>query len=157
MNNLSSASTFSLASDGGSQFKGHLNTTVCALNLLPKCNQSLPARCSLGRAFLLLLLALIGVATSTAQTSTTSGSLEGTISDTSGGRIPGVKVILRQIETNQTRTVNTDDQGFFRATDLLVSTYEVRVGDSRFAPYLHTGVVLDVGTTVHLEIGRAHV
>jgi outer membrane receptor protein involved in Fe transport len=48
--------------------------------------------------------------------------------------------------------VYTDDQGFFRATDLLVSTYEVRIEDARFAPYLHTGVDLGVGTTVHLDV-----
>ena len=86
----------------------------------------------------MLLLILAGVATSAAQNSRTSGTLEGTISDTSGGLIPGVKVVLRQIETNQARTVDTDDQGFFRAADLLVGTYEVSIEDSRFAPYLHT-------------------
>jgi carboxypeptidase family protein/TonB-dependent receptor-like protein len=101
---------------------------------------------------LVLLLGLAGVATSAAQTLRTSGTLEGTISDTSGGRIPTVTVVLRQNETNQTRTVNTDDQGFFRATDLPVGAYEVRIDDSRFAPYLQTGVLLDVGTTVHLDI-----
>jgi len=70
-----------------------------------------------------LLLGLIGVLTSAAQTLKSSGTLEGTISDSTGGRIPGVKVSLRQVETNQTRTVSTDDQGFFRATDLVVGTY----------------------------------
>ncbi len=100
----------------------------------------------------MLLLALVSVVPSTAQTSKTSGTLEGTISDATGGRIPGAKVSVRQIETNQTRTVYTDDEGFFRATDLLVSTYEVRIEDSRFAPYLHTGVVIGVGTAVHLDV-----
>ena len=85
MNNLSSASTFSLASGGGRQIKGHLDATVCALNFLPKSHQSLPARCSLGRVFSVLLLALVGVAASAAQTLKTSGTLEGTISDASGG------------------------------------------------------------------------
>ena len=100
----------------------------------------------------MLLLVLAGVATSAAQNSKTSGTLEGTISDTSGGLIPGVKVVLRQIETNQTRTVDTDDQGFFRAADLLVGTYEVSIEDSRFAPYLHTGVDLGVGVAVRLDV-----
>jgi len=78
--------------------------------------------------------------------------LEGTISDATGGRIPGVKVSLRQIETNQARTVYTDDGGFFRATDLPVSSYEVRIEDERFVPYLHTGVAIGVGTTAHLDV-----
>ena len=100
----------------------------------------------------MLLVVLAGVSTSAAQTSKTSGALEGTVSDASGGVIPGIKVVLRQIETNQTRTIYTNDQGFFQAPDLLVGTYEVRIEDSRFAPYLHTGVDLGVGITVHLDV-----
>jgi len=99
-----------------------------------------------------LLLALMGVAPSGAQTLKTSGTLEGTISDASRARIPGVKVTLRQTETNQARTVAADGQGFFRATDLPVGTYEIRIENPGFAPYLHTGVDLDVGTTAHLDV-----
>lgn len=106
------------------------------MNLLLKRHRSLSVSRLLGTACLVLLLALIGVATSTAQTLKTSGALEGTISDASGARIPGVKVTLRQTETNQARTVAADDQGFFRATDLPVGTYEVRIENPGFAPYL---------------------
>jgi hypothetical protein len=74
-----------------------------------------------------LLLAVLGAGTSAAQTLRTSGTLEGTVSDATGGRITDVKVSLRLIETNQTRTVSTDDRGFFRVTELLVGTYEVRI------------------------------
>ncbi|PYV63899.1 MAG: hypothetical protein DMG97_36570 [Acidobacteria bacterium] len=124
----------------------------CALDSLAEPNQSLSVRYSLARAFLVLLLILAGVAASTAQTLKTGGTLEGTISDATGGRITGAKVTLRQIETNQTRMVNSDAQGFFRATDLVVGTYEVRIEDSGFAPYLHTGVDIGVGATAHLDV-----
>ena len=130
----------------------HLKRTARALDFLPGGTRSLRGRCSLSRAFFVLWLALVGVAMSTAQTLRTSGTLEGTISDATGGRIPGVKVSLRQIETNQARTVYTDDGGFFRATDLPVSSYEVRIEDERFVPYLHTGVAIGVGTTAHLDV-----
>ncbi len=130
----------------------HLKRTARALDFLPGGTRSLPGRCSLSRVFFVLWLALVGVAMSTAQTLRTSGTLEGTISDATGGRIPGVKVSLRQIETNQARTVYTDDGGFFRATDLPVSSYEVRIEDERFVPYLHTGVAIGVGITTHLDV-----
>jgi hypothetical protein len=97
------------------------------LKFLLKRYRPMSTSCSLGRACFVLLLALVGVATAAAQTLKTSGTLEGTITDATRGRIPGVKVSLRQIETSQTRTVYTDDQGFFRATELLVGTYEVRI------------------------------
>jgi hypothetical protein len=100
----------------------------------------------------MLLLALIGAVSCAAQTLKTSGTLEGTISDTSSKRIAGVKVTFRQTETNQTRTVTADDQGFFRASDLPVGTYEVRIEQPGFVPYLHTGVGLDVGITAHLDV-----
>ena len=103
-------------------------------------------------AVCLVLVTLAAAVTAVAQTSKTSGTLEGTVSDASGGRIAGVKITLRETDTNQTRTIDADDQGFFRATDLPVGTYEVRIADPKFAPYLHMGVDLDVGTTVHLDI-----
>ncbi len=106
----------------------------------------------LARIFTVFVLILAGVAASMAQTVKTGGTLEGTISDATGGRIPGVIVGLREIERNQTRTVNSDDQGFFRATDLVVGTYEVRIVGAGFAPYLHKGVDIGVGTTAHLDV-----
>ena len=110
----------------------------------PSASRSLRGAC--------FVLALIGAVSCAAQTLKTSGTLEGTISDTSSTRIAGVKVTLRQTETNQTRTVTADDQGFFRASDLPVGTYEVRIEQPGFVPYLHTGVGLDVGITAHLDV-----
>ena len=120
----------------------------------PLVERNLPhwVSCSLDRALLVLLLALGGTAATTAQTLKTGGALEGTISDMSGGRIPAGKVTLRHVDTNQTRTVSPDDQGFFRATDLRVGAYEVRVEAEGFAPFVHTGVSFDVGTTVRLDV-----
>ena len=122
------------------------------LNFLLKTFQPPPARRSLRGACFMLLLALIGAVSCAAQTLKTSGTLEGTISDTSSKRIAGVKVSFRQTDTNQTRTVTADDQGFFRASDLPVGTYEVRIEQPGFVPYLHTGVDLDVGITAHLDV-----
>ena len=85
--------------------KSRFNSTKgCGLNASLNSNQPLFESRSLGTAFFVLLLALVGVVTAAAQNSKTSGTLEGRISDTSGGLIPGVKVVLRQIETNQTRS-----------------------------------------------------
>ena len=124
----------------------------CTLSCLLKSYQPPSASRSLRGACFMLLLALIGAVSCAAQTLKTSGTLEGTISDTSSKRIAGVKVTFRQTETNQTRTVTADDQGFFRASDLPVGTYEVRIEQPGFVPYLHTGVGLDVGITAHLDV-----
>ena len=76
---------------------------TCALNVLLQRYRLLSASRRPSTACALLLV-LVGVATA-AQTLKTSGTLEGTISDSTGGRIPGVKVSLRQAETNQIRTI----------------------------------------------------
>ncbi|MFI5059134.1 MAG: TonB-dependent receptor domain-containing protein [Candidatus Acidiferrales bacterium] len=96
---------------------------------------------------------ILGYAASAgAQVSKVGASLEGTVSDSSSAVIPGAIVTLRNTSTNQSRTVTADDQGFFRADQLAVGTYEVRLEHPGFAPYRHTGVVLSLGKTIHLDV-----
>src|SRR5689334_12056516 len=87
-----------------------------------------------------------------AQVSRVGAALEGIVRDTSGAVIPNSKVTLHNPLTNQSRTVTTDEQGFFRAEQLAVGTYEVRVEQAGFAPYQQAGVVASLGQTVHLDI-----
>src|SRR6267142_1337056 len=87
-----------------------------------------------------------------AQASRVGATLEGIVSDTSGAVISNSKVTLHNPLTNQSRTVTTDEQGFFRAEQLAVGTYEVRVEQTGFAPYRQAGVGASLGQTVHLDI-----
>ena len=87
-----------------------------------------------------------------AQASRVGATLEGTVSDTSGAVIPNSKVTLHNPLTNQSRTVTTDEQGFFQAEQLSVGTYEVRVEQTGFAPSRQAGVRATLGQTVHLHI-----
>jgi hypothetical protein len=95
---------------------------------------------------------LFCAADTAAQASRVGATLEGIVSDTSGAVIPNSKITLHNPLTNQSRTVTTDEQGFFRAEQLAVGTYEVRVEQTGFAPYRHTGVDASLGQTVHLDI-----
>src|SRR6266567_2251024 len=87
-----------------------------------------------------------------AQASRVGATLEGIVRDTSGAVIPNSKVALHNPLTNQSRTVTTDEQGFFRAEQLAVGTYEVRVEQTGFAPYRQAGVGASLGRTLHLDI-----
>src|SRR5258707_7698996 len=91
-------------------------------------------------------------ASAAAQASRVGAAFEGTVSDTSGAVIPNSKVTLHNPLTNQSRTVTTDEQGFFRAEQLAVGSYEVRVEQTGFAPYRQAGVGASLGQTVHLDI-----
>ncbi len=87
-----------------------------------------------------------------AQTSLVSGALDGSVSDSKGGRIPGAAVTVRDPDTGRTREISTDDEGVFRVSALPVGAYEVLVSQPGFAPYRHAGVTLALGATVHLDI-----
>src|SRR5258706_11805022 len=91
-------------------------------------------------------------ASAAAQASRVGATFEGTVRDTSGAVIPNSKVTLHNPLTNQSRTVATDEQGFFRAEQLSVGTYEVRVEQTGFAPYRQSRVGASLGQTVHLDI-----
>jgi hypothetical protein len=87
-----------------------------------------------------------------AQASRVGVTLEGIVRDTSGAVISNSKVTLRNPLTNQSRTVTTDEQGFFRAEQLAVGTYELRVEQTGFATYRQAGVGASLGQTVHFDI-----
>jgi hypothetical protein len=100
-----------------------------------------------------LLLLLVWLAASCwAQTSLVSGALDGSVSDTSGGRIPGVSVTVRDIATNRMREASTNPEGAFQLAELPAGTYEVLVSQTGFAPYRHAGITIPLGSTVHLDI-----
>ena len=87
-----------------------------------------------------------------AQTSLVSGTLDGSVGDSSGGRIPGATVTVRDTATNRMREAPANADGAFHIGELPVGTYEVLVTQPGFAPYRHTGVTIPLGSTVHLEI-----
>jgi hypothetical protein len=88
----------------------------------------------------------------TAQVSRVGTTFEGTLRDTSGAVMPRARVTLRNTLTGNFRVVTTDEQGLFRAEQLPIGTYEVRVEQAGFAPYRQAGVQGSLGQTVHLDI-----
>ena len=87
-----------------------------------------------------------------AQGSRVAAALEGTVRDSSGAVISGAAVVVRNLSTNQARTTETDAEGFFHAVALAVGSYEVRVNQNGFAPYLQAERDLTLGQTTHLDI-----
>lgn len=74
-------------------------------------------------AFLLAAALTLGVTTTQAQT--VSGTVEGTVQDSQGGRLPGVNVQLRSTETGQLRTSVTNGEGFFQMPFVPIGRYRV--------------------------------
>jgi hypothetical protein len=87
-----------------------------------------------------------------AQSSLVSSGLDGSVRDSSGGRIPGVRVTVREVEKNRVREAFTNSDGSFRFAELPPGTYEVSASQPGFGPYKRAGVILPLGSTVHLDI-----
>jgi hypothetical protein len=105
---------------------------------------------------LLVGLAVLAIASSSAaQTSRVAGAVQGSVIDQTGGAVAAATVTLRNHGTNQTRTMVTNAEGFFRAGELSVGQYELRVESSGFSPYLNNAIVVSVGTGVQLAVRLA--
>ena len=101
------------------------------------------------RAFQLAFLLLLGSLGLQAQF---SSILEGTITDPAGAVIPAVEVIVEDVDTGTTRTVETSGAGRYRATALAASTYRVTVSSEGFQTYVQERVTLEVAQTTTLNI-----
>src|ERR1700759_4697938 len=76
-----------------------------------------------------------------AQSSYTA-QLSGTVSDSSGGVIPGAKVILTDEGTGVSSTLSTDERGIFVFTGIRPSTYTVSASADGLNTQERKGVVL---------------
>ena len=88
----------------------------------------------------------------------TTGSITGTVQDSSGAVIPKVTVTVTNVETGTARTVTTDDRGYYQVVSLQVGQYEISAEAPGFKTALRKGVGLTVGQqaviALSLEIGQ---
>lgn len=109
-------------------------------------------------SFAALFGILLAAAGAKAQ-STTDGAIGGTVYDTSGAVLAGVRVTVRNNGTNVVQAVTTDDAGYYRAGKLSPASYTVSVEASGFAAFRAEQVVVEVGSltelSVHLQVASA--
>jgi hypothetical protein len=74
-----------------------------------------------------LLILFLFACLAVGQTSIIGGALQGTLSDSTGGRIAGAFVWARDAATQWQRQVSTDAEGAFRISELPADLYEVLV------------------------------
>ncbi len=80
------------------------------------------------------------------------GSLSGTVKDQSGAAVPGADVTITNQGTNASQALVTSNVGTFRATQLLPTLYEVRVGMMGFQTYVARDVKVNVGEDYSLNV-----
>src|SRR4026209_2613053 len=93
----------------------------------------------------ILALTLLLVPSISAQTQSTTGTIQGTVEDTNGAAVPGANVEIKNLETNLSRTVTTDESGRFIALALPPGNYSVTASKQGFATTVLPSTPLTVG------------
>src|SRR5215212_10616155 len=106
-----------------------------------------------GAAAVLISLAIASAAA--AQGQAINGSVEGTVTDESGGLLPGVVVTVTNVDTGDTRSVVTNDGGVYRAPLLPLGAYRVSAELQGFKKHEQAGISLSAGQVAVVDIKLA--
>src|ERR1700722_9195581 len=78
--------------------------------------------------------------------------LGGTVSDPSGAGMPSVTVNLTMEGTNAAWTTTTSDSGGYEFLDLRTGTYDISLVRAGFDEYKQTGIILQVGHAITVNV-----
>src|SRR5207302_4935187 len=79
------------------------------------------------------------------------GRIVGTVTDPSGGSVPGAKVTITDSERGVARTLTADSSGAYAAPSLIPGTYSLRVEFQGFRTIDRKDIVLQVGQEVRID------
>jgi outer membrane receptor protein involved in Fe transport len=96
------------------------------------------------------LLAALFVFTSIAFSQST-GTIQGTVTDTSGAAVPNAPIAVNNQRTGEQRATATDSRGIYLVPSLSVGAYRVSVKAPGMAPMTANAVEVSVGSTVQQD------
>ena len=97
------------------------------------------------------LLMFIGIAPHDARAQESRGTIVGTVTDSSGGVVPGAKVEVVNSATNVDVPTVTNESGSFRVPFLIPGQYRITVGKPGFKTYVHPEVEVRVAEMVEVK------
>jgi len=100
---------------------------------------------------LIVLMAIVLVA-ACAFAQSGQGSVEGTVTDSSGAVVPSAALKLTNEATGLSFTTASNETGYFRFPVVPVGTYDLTAESKSFAPYTQKGFPVTVGGKVNLPI-----
>ncbi len=103
-------------------------------------------------ALLGLMICLMVYSCVSVQGQTIFGRISGAVRDKQGAGIPNASVTVTNSATNLTRTVTTDENGFYTATNLPVGTYNLLVESKGFKRALKPDNVLAADARLTVDI-----
>jgi len=99
--------------------------------------------------FFLLAVSVLTAPSAFAQTGAT---LAGTVTDVSGGVLPGTHITARHLSTGAAREIAADSEGRFTLAGLPAGEYEVRADLSGFRTLVRAGIHLTVGENASIQL-----
>ena len=99
-----------------------------------------------------LLFALVLGVPNALQAQTAMASLQGLVTDASGGVVPGARVQLVNQSTNVKQIRTTDQRGFYLFEFLPPASYALTVTMSGFETYVRTGIALEVQQAARVDV-----
>ena len=125
---------------------------MCKIILEEMAGAPSPAQShSCGRRFWLCLLVVFCLATGVARAQN-SGSLFGTVADSTGAVLPGAKATVTDPDHGFTRTVTTNTSGAYLFPAIPVGTYTLTVEAPRFQTSVDQGIIVDANQNVKMDI-----
>ena len=104
---------------------------------------------------LLITLVLVGALFFNANAQTTTvGSISGTVRDEKGAVVPRAEVSIQGEGTGISRTVNSDDNGFYLAPSLPAGRYTITTSPSGFKKTIAEAVDLHVAENIAQVAGH---
>jgi hypothetical protein len=86
------------------------------------------------------------------QVQSTTGTIQGHVTDQSGGAVPNASVEVKSLETNATRNATSDGGGNFSFLSLQPGNYELTVTSPGYATTVDKDVALTVGQALTLKL-----
>jgi Carboxypeptidase regulatory-like domain/TonB dependent receptor len=80
------------------------------------------------------------------------GTIQGGVFDKTGGAVAGASVSVIDVARGLTRSLTTDSAGEYVANDLNPGTYTVRAESKGFQTVEHSGVLVEVGQNIRVDL-----
>jgi hypothetical protein len=80
------------------------------------------------------------------------GSISGKIVDPSEAVVPGVSVVICNVETGLRQMTTTNADGFYSLSALSPGQYQIEVHQAGFRPVLRSGIILDTGKALEIDL-----
>jgi hypothetical protein len=98
------------------------------------------------------LLPLLLASGAFAQTQAINGSIRGRVTDAAAAAVPNARIAVVNSATDFSRSLATNEEGYFVIPNLPLGSYAVTVSKDGFETQKHTGVILDAGTEAVIEV-----